>query len=99
MTGNHAATLVADSWAKGIRGFDLDKVVAGLKKNSLEATLLPWRNGHATRLDSFYNLHGFMPALYPGETEYVKQVDGFEKRQSVAVTLENSQIRQRIHVA
>ena len=90
MTGNHAAAWMADSWAKGIRGFDIKKALKGLKKNSLEATLLPWRNGPATLLDSFYNDKGFMPALYPGEKEVVNQVDGFEKRQSIAVTLENS---------
>jgi predicted alpha-1,2-mannosidase len=90
MTGNHAATWMTDSWVKGIRGFDINKAYEGLKKNSLEATLLPWRNGPATELDHFYNKNGFFPALHPGEKETVKEVHGFEKRQSVAVTLENS---------
>jgi len=90
MTGNHAAAWMADAWAKGIRNFDLEKAYAGLKKNSLEATLLPWKNGPATSLDAFYNKNGYMPALRPGETETVKEVHGFERRQAVAVTLENS---------
>lgn len=90
MTGNHAAAWVADAWFKGLRNFDLKKAYEGLVKNSLSATLLPWRNGPATSLDSFYNRHGYMPALYPGEKEWVKEVHAFERRQAVSVTLENS---------
>ncbi|HJT72900.1 MAG TPA: glycoside hydrolase family 92 protein, partial [Chitinophaga sp.] len=90
MTGNHAAAWMADAWFKGVRNFDLPKAYEGLKKNSLEATLLPWRNGPATSLDSFYTAKGYMPALTLGEKETVEQVHDFERRQSVAVTLENS---------
>ncbi|SHM94644.1 GH92 family glycosyl hydrolase [Chitinophaga sp. CF418] len=90
MTGNHAAAWMADAWFKGIRDFDIKKAYEGLKKNSLQATLLPWKNGPATSLDSFYNEHGYMPALKPGEKETVKAVHSFERRQAVAVTLENS---------
>ena len=90
MTGNHAAAWMADTWMKGLRNFDLKKAYEGLKKNSLEATLLPWRNGPATSLDRFYNEKGYMPALYPDEQEMVPEVHGFERRQAVSVTLENS---------
>ncbi|SFE97348.1 alpha-1,2-mannosidase, putative [Chitinophaga sp. CF118] len=90
MTGNHAAAWMADAWFKGVRDFDLPKAYEGLKKNALEATLLPWRNGAATSLDSFYTGHGYMPALKPNERETVREVDNFERRQAVAVTLENS---------
>jgi len=90
MTGNHAAAWMADVWMKGHQNFDLKKAYDGLRKNSLEATLLPWRNGPATSLDVFYSQNGYMPALRPGETETVKEVHSFEKRQAVAVTLENS---------
>jgi predicted alpha-1,2-mannosidase len=90
MTGNHAAAWMADAWFKGVRNFDIQKAYEGLKKNSLQGTLLPWRNGPQTSLDSFYTKHGFFPALRPGETEKVPQVHPFEKRQAVAVTLENS---------
>ncbi|RYD24188.1 MAG: glycoside hydrolase family 92 protein [Verrucomicrobiaceae bacterium] len=90
MTGNHAAPWFADSWFKGVRDFDLATAYAGLKKNSLEATILPWRNGPKTSLDDFYNEHGYLPALRPGEKETVAEVHNFERRQSVAVTLEQS---------
>lgn len=90
MTGNHAAPWIADSWFKGVRDFDVATAYAGLKKNSLEATILPWRNGPKTSLDDFYNEHGYLPALKPGEKETVAEVHAFERRQSVAVTLEQS---------
>jgi predicted alpha-1,2-mannosidase len=90
MTGNHAAAWIADSWFKGLRNFDLKAAYEGLRKNSLEATLLPWRNGPGCSLDDFYNQHGYFPALRPGEKETVALVNPFERRQAVAVTLEQS---------
>ncbi len=90
MTGNHVVAWLADAWFKGVQGFDLAKAYEGLRKNSLEGTLLPWRNGPKTSLDDFYNEHGFLPALRPDEKETVAEVHSFERRQSVAVTLENS---------
>ncbi|MES2920870.1 MAG: GH92 family glycosyl hydrolase [Verrucomicrobiota bacterium] len=90
MTGNHAAPWIADSWFKGIRDFDLKTAYDGLRKNSLDATILPWRNGAKTSLDDFYNKNGYLPALRPGEKETVAEVHPFERRQSVAVTLEQS---------
>lgn len=90
MTGNHAAAWIADAYFKGLRNFDIQKAYEGLKKNSLEATLLPWRNGPAISLDTFYTEHGFYPALHAGEKETVPEVHSFERRQSVAVTLQNA---------
>jgi predicted alpha-1,2-mannosidase len=90
MTGNHAAPWILDAWNKGLKGFDLKKAYEGLRKNSLEATLLPWKNGVATPLDKFYNEKGYMPGLKPGEKETFPEVHSFEKRQSVAVTLQFS---------
>lgn len=91
MTGNYTAVWMADAWFKGLRNFDIKKGYEGLKKNALQATVLPWRNGPAnSSLDSFYHKHGYVPGLYPGEKETVKEVsDAWEKRQSVSVTLEN----------
>lgn len=90
MTGNHAAAWMADAWYKGLQNFDVGKAYEGLKKNSLQGTLLPWRDGPATFLDTFYAKNGYMPALKPGEKETVAQVHQFERRQAVSVTLENS---------
>jgi predicted alpha-1,2-mannosidase len=90
MNGNHAAPWIADAWNKGVRNFDLPVAYEGLRKRSLEQTMLPWRLGPKTVLDDFYNMHGYMPALRPEEKETVAEVAPFEKRQPVPVTLENS---------
>jgi len=91
MTGNFAACWITDAWNKGLKGFDLKKAYEGLRKNSLEETLLPWKNGPKCELDYFYDEHGFYPGLYPGEKETVEEVTSkWERRQSVSVTLDNS---------
>jgi predicted alpha-1,2-mannosidase len=90
MIGFHSAALVWDTWQKGERNFSVEKAYEGLKKNAMEATMLPWRTGQMCSLDSFYHVHGWYPALPEDSTESVDLVDGFEKRQAVAVTLEHS---------
>ncbi len=87
MNGFHSTIYFLDAWRKGLRGFDAEKAYEGMRKNATEATLLPWRNGPATSLDTFYREHGYFPALHPGEKETVPQVHPFERRQAVAVTL------------
>lgn len=90
MNGNHSAPWFADAWFKGVRNFDLSVAYEGIRKRSLDSTLLPWRLGPKTSLDDFYNQHGYMPALRPDEKETVAGVHPFEKRQPVPVTLGNS---------
>lgn len=90
MNGHHSAAIIADAYLKGIRNFDVQKAYEGLKKNAMEATMLPWRNGPMCSLDTFYLEKGYYPALNVGEKETVLQVNPFEKRQAVAVTLEHS---------
>ncbi len=90
MIGHHQAAIIADAWMKGIRGYDLQRAYKLLKKNAMEGTMIPWQEGPATELDKFYREKGWFPALSPGETETVKQVGPFEKRQAVAVTLEHA---------
>jgi predicted alpha-1,2-mannosidase len=91
MVGNHASAWMADAWSKGLRNFDIKTGYEGLRKNSLEATLLPWRNGEPSELDNFYNKNGYMPGLPQGAAETEARVEPtWEKRQAVSVTLENS---------
>ncbi len=90
MNGNHAAPWFADAWFKGVRNFDLPTAYEGVRKRSLEVTMLPWSLAPKGPLDDFYSVHGYMPALRPGEKETVPGVHPFEKRQPVPVTLENS---------
>jgi len=86
MTGNPAAPWMADAWAKGVTNFDMATAYAGLKKNSVEGTWLPWRRGPKSSLDDFLNEHGYMPALHPGEKETVSAVHPRERRQAISVT-------------
>lgn len=90
MIGFHSAALVWDTWQKGIRNFSVEKAYEGLKKNAMHGTMLPWRMGPMCELDSLYHQNGWFPALPEDSTESVAMVDGFEKRQAVAVTLEHS---------
>ncbi len=90
MIGFHTAPLIWDTYQKGIRNFSVDKAYEGLKKNAMQGTMLPWRMGPMCELDSFYLMNGWYPALPEDSIESVAMVDGFEKRQAVAVTLEHS---------
>lgn len=90
MNGFHSTITILDTYRKGVRNFDVPKAYEAMKKNALQATMLPWRNGPACSLDSFYHQNGFYPGLHPNEKETVPQVHGFEKRQSVAITLGHS---------
>ena len=90
MNGNHTASWFADAWFKGVRNFDVKKAFEGVRKNSLEGTHLPWRMGPKSALDDFYNQNGYFPALDVGEKETDPMVHPRERRQAVAVTLENS---------
>lgn len=90
MNGHHSAAIIADAYFKGIRNFDIEKAYEGLRKNAVEATMLPWRNGPMCSLDTFYLEKGYYPALSIGEKESVAMVHPFEKRQSVAITLGHS---------
>ena len=90
MHGFHSTIVFLDAWRKGIRDYNLEQAYEGMKKNATDATMLPWRNGPKTELDNFYRAYGFYPALEPGEKETVEEVHGFERRQSVAITLAHS---------
>jgi predicted alpha-1,2-mannosidase len=90
MIGFHSAALMWDTYQKGGTNFDVEKGYEGLKKNAISATMLPWRSGQMCSLDSFYVENGWYPALPDGAEETLPMVDGFEKRQAVAVTLEHS---------
>jgi len=89
MIGHHSASMIADAYFKGLRDFDVEKAYEGLRKNAMQATMLPWANGPMTELDTVYLEKGFFPALPANMKEWVKEVHSFERRQSAAVTLEH----------
>ncbi len=89
MIGHHADQLILDTYAKGYRDFDVNAAYAGMRKNSTQATMIPWSHGPLTSLDRVYFDKGFFPALAEGEKETVPEVTP-ERRQAVSVTLESS---------
>lgn len=90
MNGFHSSVMILDDYRKGIKADNPAAAYNGMLKNATEATMLPWTNGPKTVLDDFYYKKGYYPALRPGENETVPDVNGFEKRQAVAVTLGGS---------
>lgn len=90
MNGNHAVAVIADAYSKGLRDFDLEAAYKACKGALTEKSLLPWKKIPLTGLDKFYEEKGYFPALKPGEKETYSEVDSWEKRQPVAVTLGNS---------
>lgn len=90
MNCNHGVSVVADAWCKGVRDFDLREAYACAKNSVEKKTLAPWSSAAPGWLDSFYMEKGYIPALYPGEKETVPEVNSWEKRQAVAVTLGTS---------
>lgn len=90
MNSNHGVATVADAWAKGIRNFDIQLAYDACRKGIEEKTLAPWSGVPAAELNKFYNEHGYIPALADGETEPLPEVNVFEKRQPIAVTLGTS---------
>lgn len=90
MNCNHGVAVIADAWYKGVRDFDLQKAYTYAKRGIEEKTLAPWSSAKAGWLDRFYKEKGYIPSLAAGEKESVPEVDSFEKRQAVAVTLGTS---------
>jgi len=90
MIGRHEVATITDAYMKGFRDFDVEKAYAGMKRNSMETTMLSRHLGKSyslTELDRVYLEKGFFPSIPSGEKEWVPQV-GFG-RQSVSITLEN----------
>ena len=90
MNSNHGVASVIDAYRKGLRGFDLGKAYQACKGAITEKTLAPWSGKPAGKLDQFYKEHGYIPALKEGEVENIPEVNSFERRQPVAVTLGTS---------
>ena len=90
MLGFHAASLFADALAKGIPA-DFETAYRGIRRNATEISMLPWVGDRpAGELERCYYEKGFFPALENGQEEWIADADSFERRQSVAVTLEHA---------
>ncbi|MCF8379614.1 MAG: glycoside hydrolase family 92 protein [Bacteroidales bacterium] len=88
MNAYHSSAIFIDGFRKGLKNYDIEKAYEGIKKNLTEGTFIPWRQGTPKRpIDDFYHQNGYFPSLQIGKEETEPQMDGFEKRQPVAVTL------------
>ena len=88
MNAYHSSAIFIDGYRKGLIDYDVEKAYEGIKKNLMEGTFIPWRQGNPRGpLDDFYHNNGYFPSLKIGENESVENVDDFEKRQPVPVTL------------
>ena len=88
MNAYHSSAIFIDGYRKGLIDYDVEKAYEGIKKNLMEGTFIPWRQGNPRgSLDDFYHNNGYFPSLKIGENESVGNVDDFEKRQPVPVTL------------
>lgn len=90
MIGHHATAMIVDAWMKDLRDFDVETAYEAMKKNAMEATMLPWSVGPMTELGKVYLKQGFFPAKPLDKDEWVDEVHDFERRQAVAVTLEHA---------
>ena len=64
MIGNHSTSVIVDAYFRGIRDFDVQKAYEGMRKNAMEATMIPWKDGmYTTELEQCYFDNGFFPAL------------------------------------
>lgn len=91
MNSYHSAAIFIDGYRKGLKDYNVEKAYEGIRKNLTEGTFIPWRQGTPRRpIDDFLHEHGYFPALHQGEKETEKQIDDFEKRQPVPVTLGTS---------
>jgi len=90
MNSNHGVATILDAYRKGINGFDLKAAYQAAKGAITEKTLAPWSGKPTGELDRFFQEYGYIPALYEDEEETFPEVDRFERRQPVAVTLGTS---------
>ena len=87
MNSNHVVATFIDAYRKEVVDFNLEKAYRAGQNAITEKTLAPWSDASAGRLTHFYQDSGYIPALRPSEEETLSQVDDFESRQAVAVTL------------
>jgi predicted alpha-1,2-mannosidase len=88
MNSYHSSAIFIDGYRKGLRDYDIEMAYEGIKKNLMEGTFIPWRQGdQRSPIDDFYHDNGYFPGLHPDEKETEPNMDGFEKRQPVPVTL------------
>ena len=83
MIGDHASSVIADAWVKGIRNFDIETAYRGMRQNAFSApqTYDEYKNGMGRRALESYLRYGFIP-LEDSVSE------AFHQQEQVSRTLE-----------
>lgn len=82
MIGDHASTMIADAWMKGIRDFDIRQAYFYMRKNAFEVPPRPeYVDGKGRRALESYMKYGFIPLE---DSVW----DAFHRREQVSRTLE-----------
>jgi predicted alpha-1,2-mannosidase len=83
MSGDHADLVIADAWAKGIRGFDIDAAYRLMRHNATEEprTYAEYVDGRGRRALEAYLKYGYIPLEDP-------VADSFHKNEQVSRTLD-----------
>lgn len=69
MDGDHGVAIIGDTWLKGVRGFDMDKAYALMRKNATEmAPPAEYADGRGLRALDSYLKYGFIPLEDPVST-------------------------------
>ncbi len=81
MIGNHSTSVIVEAYLKGLRGFDIEKAYAGMRKNAMEGTMIPWKDGPGTtELEKNYYEKGWYPALpIRKDADEKKPVDKYDR--------------------
>ena len=88
MNSYHSSAIFIDGYRKGLKNYNVQKAYEGIKKNLIAGTFIPWRQGNPRLpIDDIYHKNGYFPSLKIDEKETEPNVDSFEKRQPVAVSL------------
>lgn len=63
MTGDHGIAIIGDAWLKGLRGFDIEKAYAIMRKNAFESPATPeeYADGKGVRALQTYLKFGYLP--------------------------------------
>ncbi len=82
MDGDHGVSIIGDAWLKGIRGFDIEKAYALMRKNAFESpTPEAYADGKGRRALQSYLKYGYIPL-----EDHV--LEAFHKNEQVARTMD-----------
>ena len=67
MDGDHGVAIIGDAWLKGLRGFDIEKAYALMRKNAFESPATPaeYADGKGRRALQSYLKYGYIPLEDP----------------------------------